>query len=203
MQSTGSVRPTQTIHGFLEAIMSEYRRNLVPGGTFFLTLVSYGRRPILTTDHGRAFLRTAINDVKQCHPFTLIATVLLPDHWHLIMQLPAGDKRYSLRLKQIKATFTENWLAAGFDEADVTESQKGRGERGIWQPRFWEHTARDEKDLDRCIDYVHWNPRKHGLVTRIQDWPWSSFHRFVQEGQYDQEWGGTEPACVSKGDWGE
>jgi len=68
-----------------------------------------------------------------------------------------------------------------------------QGERGIWQRRFWEHTCRDEDDLKRCVDYAHWNPRKHGLVKRVADWPWSSFHRFVQAGEYDAEWGGGEP----------
>jgi REP-associated tyrosine transposase len=74
-----------------------------------------------------------------------------------------------------------------------TSSRQHQGERGIWQRRFWEHTCRDEDDLRRCVDYVHWNPRKHGLVKRVTDWPWSSFHRFVQAGEYETEWGGHEP----------
>jgi putative transposase len=183
--------------------MSDYRRWFVPGGTFFLTVVTYARRPILTTDDGRSFLRTAITSVRERHPFTLVANVLLPDHWHLIMQLPPGDDRYSLRMKQIKAEFSEQWLAAGLSEAQVTVSQCKRGERGIWQPRFWEHTVCDEEDLERCADYIHWNPRKHGLVDRVADWPWSSFHRFVCLGQYDIDWGGVAPECADEGKWGE
>ena len=150
--------------------MSDYRRFFVPGGTYFLTVVTYARRPILTTDHGRLFLRQAIESVRQQHPFSLVATVLIPDHWHLVMQLPPGEGRYSLRMKQIKAAFSDSWLAAGLPEANVTESQSRRGERGIWQPRFWEHTVRDEDDLERCVDYIHWNPRKHRLVQRVRDW---------------------------------
>ena len=191
------VRPT------CGARMSDYRRWFVSGGTFFFTVVTYARRPILTTDAGRTFLRRAIESIRGRHPFTLVANVLLPDHWHLVMQLPSGDKRYSLRMKQIKAEFSDQWLAAGLPDAPVTESQRKRGERGIWQPRFWEHGVRDEDDLERCADYIHWNPRKHDLVERVADWPWSSFHRFVHLGQYNIRWGGVAPKCVDEGDWGE
>ena len=130
--------------------------------------------------------------------------MLLPDHWHLIMALPAGDHRYSIRMKRIKEEFTTAWLGAGMPEAEVTPAQAAKGERGIWQPRYWEHTIRDEDELDGCVDYIHWNPRKHNLVGRIRDWPWSSFHRFVLERHYDIDWGGTEPrfSAVLK-DWGE
>ncbi len=130
--------------------MSDYRRYFVPGGTFYLTVVAYARRPIMTTTHGRAFLRNAIASVRKRHPFSLVANVLLPDHWHLIMQLPPGDDRYSLRMKQIKSEFTEQWLEVGLPEADVTKSERKRGETGIWQPRFWEHTVRGDEDLERC-----------------------------------------------------
>ena len=183
--------------------MSDYRRWFVEGGTFFFTVVAYARRPILTTDDGRLFLRKAISSVRERHPFTLVANVLLPDHWHLIMQLPPGDDRYSLRMKQVKAELSEQWLAARLPEAKVTESQRKRGERGIWQPRFWEHTIRDEEDLERCADYIHWNPREHNLVDRVRDWEWSSFHRFVESGQYDINWGGTAPDRVDDDDWSE
>ena len=183
--------------------MSDYRRYFVPGGTFFLTVVTHSRRPILTTDHGRAFLRQAIESVKKRHPFTLVATILLPDHWHLLMQLPQGDHRYSLRMSQIKAEFSDAWLKAELSEAKVTASQRKRGERGIWQPRFWEHTVRDEDDLERCADYIHWNPRKHDLVQRVRDWPWSSFHRFVEMGHYDIDWGGVAPDPIGDDTWGE
>ena len=142
-------------------------------------------------------------DVRSRHAFTIVATALLPDHWHFVLQLPHGDDRYSLRIKQIKAKFSDQWLAAGLPEANVTDSQRKRGERGIWQPRFWEHMVRDEDDLERCVDYIHWNPRKHELVQRVVDWPWSSFHRFVELGQYDKGWGGIAPENIKKGDWGE
>ena len=184
--------------------MSDYRRWFVPGGTFYFTVVAYGRRPILTTDNGRELLRLAIETVREKHEFQLLASVLIPDHWHLVMQLPPGYSDYSLRMKRIKEEFTSAWLARGLREAQVTPAQAAKGERGIWQPRFWEHTIEDEEDLDRCVDYIHWNPRKHELVKRVRDWPWSSFHRFVTEGQYDLDWGGTQPGSFSDNDdWGE
>ena len=184
--------------------MSDFRRWFVPGGTYFLTVVTYVRRPILTTDAGRRFLREAIQEIRVTRPFTLVATVLLPDHWHLVMSLPRADADYSTRMKRIKEEFTKHWLEAGLSEAQVTASQKTNGERGIWQPRFWEHTIEDEVDLEGCVDYIHWNPRKHRLVKRVRDWEWSSFHRFVEEGQYGIDWGGTEPESFTRdADWGE
>ena len=119
------------------------------------------------------------------------------------MQLPRSDDRYSLRMKQIKAEFKQQWLEAKLPEAKVPKSQRKRGERGIWQPRFWEHTVQDEEDLERCVDYIHWNPRKQMLVDRVRDWQWSSFHRFVGLGHYDQDWGGTSPIACDDEDWGE
>ncbi|GAA4461160.1 REP-associated tyrosine transposase [Novipirellula rosea] len=185
--------------------MSRYQRFFVPGGTYFFTVVAYHRRPILTTACGRQFLREAIRTVRTTHPFELFATVLLADHWHLVMELPPEDADYSLRLRKIKSEFTGSWLAAGLPEAVVTPSQRKRGERGIWQPRFWEHTVRDEEDLERCVDYIHWNPRKHQCVNRISDYQWSTFHRLVAEGQYEIGWGGTLPTSLkdTEEDWGE
>ncbi len=166
-------------YGGNNCAMSDYRRWFVAGGTYFFTVVTYGRRPILTTDSGRMFLREAIDKTRNYLALSMITTVLLPDHWHLVMSLPASDTNYSSRIKKIKEQFTRNWLEAGLPEAEVTESQRKKGERGVWQPRFWEHTVRDETDLEGCVDYIHWNPRKHSLVKRVRDWPWSSFHRFI------------------------
>ena len=184
--------------------MSDFRRYFVPGGTCFFTIVTYDRRPILITPEGRDRLRHSIITVRGKWPFQLIANVLLPDHWHCVLTLPSEDFEYSKRILKIKELFTRGWLESGLPEATVTPSQKRRGERGIWQPRFWEHTVRDEDDLKRCVDYVHWNPRKHGLIDRVKDWPWSSFHRFVREGEYEINWGGTTPDCTKTARaWGE
>jgi len=171
---------------------------------YFFTIVTYGRQPFLTSPDARDLLRTAIQRVRRTRPFTIFATVLLPDHWHLVMALPPGDSDYSTRIKRIKQEFTRQWIASGHVERATTTSQSDRGERGVWQPRFWEHTIRDGEDLERCVDYIHWNPRKHQLVKRVQDWPWSSFHRFAGEGQYELSWGGIQPDYGEAGvDWGE
>ena len=184
--------------------MSDYRRRFVSGGSYFFTVVTANRRQILTTDDGRLFLRNAINTVRQSFPFEIIATCLLPDHWHMVMQLPRDDCRYSIRIQRIKTEFTRQWLDAGHRETLVSDARQSKGERGIWQPRFWEHTIAGEEDLERCCNYVHWNPVKHGLVPRVQDWQWSSFHRFVRQGQYEIQWGKTDPENTNaKRDWGE
>ena len=89
--------------------MSNYRRWFQAGGIYFFTLVTYARRPMLTTEQSRGFLRTAIAEVRERRPFHIVATVLLPDHWHMVMQLPSGDADYSRRIKQVKASFTRQW----------------------------------------------------------------------------------------------
>ncbi|MCO8122442.1 transposase [Stieleria sp. TO1_6] len=185
--------------------MSHYRRNFVPGGTYFFTLVTYGRRPILTTALGRRCLRESIAEQLHHAPFQLFAICLLPDHVHSVWIMPPEDADYPTRIQKIKRDFSCRWLEAGGTEATVTVAEKKEGRRGIWQPRYWEHTVVDETDLERCVDYLHWNPRKHNLVQRVRDWEFSSFHRFVDEKQYHIDWGGTAPKCVNnqKYNWGE
>ncbi len=177
--------------------MSDYRRYFVPGGTYFFTIVTYDRHPILTDDLGRLHLHNAFIKIKRKMPFHQLACCLLPEHLHAIWIMPPNDANYAIRWKRIKEEFTQAWLAAGGREAHVTPSQQKRGERGVWQPRFWEHTLEDENDLEAHFDYIHWNPRKHRLVTRIQDWPWSTFHKHVRLGHYAMDWGGTEPTNFS------
>lgn len=170
--------------------MSRYRRSR-DGATFFFTVVTHERRKILCTKLGRASLRVAFNETRSSHPFEVIAVVLLPDHLHTVWQLPHGDFDYSLRWRHIKARFTRAWLKVGASVGDVSASRESKGEHGIWQRRFFEHTVRDERDLRRCVDYVHVNPLKHGLVNRVADWQWSSFHRYVRLGEYSPEWGSS------------
>ena len=172
--------------------MSNYRRNYIPGGTYFFTCVTYRRWPILTSDLGRRCLREAVDKVRQRHPFSIMAIVLLPDHWHTIWTLPRGDAKYPLRWMRIKEEFTETWLRAGGGELSQSESRRRHRQRGVWHRRYWEHTVEDEDDLKRCVDYIHWNPCKHVAVSRVHDWPWSSFHRFVREGEYELDWGADD-----------
>lgn len=126
--------------------------------------------------------------MRSRNPFSLDAIVLLPDHLHTVWTLPSGDENFSTRWRQIKTLFTKQWLAEGGDEVAQSLSRDIKRERGVWQRRFYEHTCQDEADLKRCVDYLHANPLKHGLVDRVVDWPWSSFHRYVRLGEYGDEW---------------
>src|SRR5258708_19885079 len=164
--------------------MPNYRRNYVPGGTYFFTLVTQDRQPILTSAIARRCLRRAIRAVRRKRPFTLFAIVVLPDHLHAVWKLPPGDSDYSLRWSQIKEEFTRRYLKSGGPEATRSPSRALHRERGVWQSRFWEHTCEDENDLKRCVDYVHWNPIKHKLVSPVRDYSWSSFRRFVRFVEY-------------------
>jgi putative transposase len=168
--------------------MRRYLRNRA-GRTFFFTVVTDERRPILTTDLGRCCLRAAFHQTRASRHFELTAIVLLPDHLHSVWTLPEGDTDFSTRWRAIKSEFTRRWLAAGGGEATSSHSRSSKAERSIWQRRFYEHTCRDDADLKRCVDYVHVNPLKHGLVTQVRDWPWSSFHRHVRLGEYSLDWG--------------
>ena len=130
-------------------LMRRYLRSH-SGQVYFFTLVTHERRPILTSDMGRSALREAIWHVRQDHPFRITAIVLLPDHLHAVLELPDGDSDYSTRWRLIKSQFTRRWRETGGMEGDTSQSRQQKGERGVWQRRFYEHTCRDENDLKRC-----------------------------------------------------
>jgi putative transposase len=176
--------------------MSDYRRWRVAGGTYFFTLVTYRRRPILTTNLGRRCLHAAFATVRKRRPFELAGVALLPDHIHAIVALSNGADGYSVRLRRIKEEFTRAFLGAGGREGGTTEGRQRRGERGVWQRRFWEHVIRDEEDFERHLDYIHYNPVKHSHVRCPHEWPFSSFRRWVRRGVYPEDWacGGPPPS---------
>jgi putative transposase len=169
--------------------MADYRRWRVAGGTYFFTLVTEGRARFLCDEPARRCLREAIRVVRRKRPFRIDAIVLLPDHLHAVWSLPEGESDYSTRWQLIKRRFTREYLKTGGVEAVRSASRLAKGERSVWQRRFFEHTVRDEADMKRCVDYVHVNPLKHGLVARVREWPWSSFHRYVRLGEYSIDWG--------------
>lgn len=177
--------------------MSNYRRNYVPGATYFFTVVTANRQPIFQSSDAVRLLAKVVQQVLQDRPFTRIAGVVLLDHLHAIWTLPQGDRDYSTRWASIKAQFTRGWLQAGGVETEVSHAQQAKRSRGVWQPRFMEHTIRDEEDLCSHIDYIHWNPVKHGYVKRPIDWPCSSLHRFVRDGVLPADWG-----CVPGEEYG-
>ena len=159
--------------------MTAYRRNFVPGGCFFFTVNLAERKLALLTDHV-GLLRTAFRETRRRHPFTIDAIVVLPDHLHTVWTLPEGGADFAMRWQLIKSTFSRG-LARN---ERISPSRAAKGERGIWQRRYWEHTIRDEADFARHVDYVHINPVKHGLVDRVRDCAPSSFHRHITLGNY-------------------
>jgi putative transposase len=162
--------------------MQRYRRNLVAGGTFFFTVNLLDRSSRLLVDEV-ATLRASVHEVRERYPFQIDAWVVLPEHMHCVWTLPEGDVDYPTRWRVIKARFSR---AVG-GSRDVSSSRVSKGELGVWQRRYWEHTVRDERDLAAHVDYVHFNPVKHGYVARAADWPFSSYHRHVARGLYPLE----------------
>ncbi|EGY52073.1 REP-associated tyrosine transposase [Neisseria shayeganii] len=174
----------------------QYRRSFTPGGCYFFTLVLQDRRQDWLVRHIDK-LRQAVKVVKQKHPFEMIAVCVLPEHLHLLIRLPENDSDYPMRLRMIKAGFSR----ALPKTEDISAARRRKNERGIWQRRYWEHQIRDERDLNAHIDYIHFNPVKHGYVTRVADWPYSSFHRYVQRGILPADWVGS--SVETEGDFGE
>src|SRR5262245_38216802 len=165
--------------------MPNYRRAFVPGGCWFFTVNLLDRRSGLLTQE-IASLREATRHTRERHPFRIDAFVVLPDHIHAIWTLPSGDADFSTRWRLIKIEFSKSiprteWLS---------KARQARGERGIWQRRFWEHLIRDEEGYRRHVEYCYINPVKHRLVTRVRDWPFSSFHRDVSTGLFSADWAG-------------
>lgn len=165
-----------------------YVRAFRPGGTFFLTLVTERRAPLFASESARSILRAAMEHCRRHHPFTLDAIVSLPDHLHMLMTLPDDDADFSIRVRNLKSTFTRAYLAADGTEQHRSTSRLRQRARGVWLKRFWEHTIRDEDDLLRHFDYIHYNPVKHGHAPCPHAWPHSSFHRFVADGRYAADW---------------
>ena len=175
--------------------MPDYRRNRVPGGTYFFTVNLLQRNRSLLTDH-IDLLRNAVRTSRRAKPFHIDAWVVLPDHMHCIWTLPAGDTDFAARWKAIKIAFSK---ALPRTES-LSAVRLAKGERGIWQRRYWEHTIRDERDYAAHMDYVHINPLKHGHVARVADWPYSSFHRLVEAGVYAPDWAGGDGEIKDTGE---
>jgi putative transposase len=165
--------------------MPDYRRTFVPGGCWFFTVNLLERRSSLLTDH-IDMLRDATRHARQRYPFHIDAIVVLPDHLHAVWTLPPGDADFSTRWRLIKSRFARSLPK----HERISRVRKARGERGIWQRRFWEHLIRDEADYARHVEYCYINPIKHALARQVRDWPHSSFHRDVQAGIFPEDWAG-------------
>ena len=167
--------------------MSRYIRAGAAGATYFFTAALQDRSARWLVDHV-AVLRACVARTKSLHPFDIDAMVVLPEHLHALWTLPAEDGDFSQRWRLIKRDFTRHLLLAGVLDMAARSSRRP-GERNVWQRRFWEHQIRDEEDFARHLDYIHFNPVKHGWVLRARDWPYSSLHRFVRQGLLPADWG--------------
>jgi putative transposase len=172
--------------------MPNYRRAWNPGGTYFFTINLLQRTDNDLLTRNISLLRDAVRHVRRSHPFVIHGWVVLPEHMHCVISLPVGDPDFALRWRLIKMRFSKNipnkeWRSA---------VRERRGERGIWQRRYWEHLIRDEKDFAAHMDYVHINPVKHGLVKRVVDWPYSTFHWLVKNDVYPPDWAGGDEGML-------
>jgi len=157
----------------------KYRRARIKNGTYFFTVVTRKRQKILGLDENVELLRDAFQYAMRNHPFRIDGHVILPDHLHCIWTLPDGDCDFSTRWTLIKSYFSRRFHATSLDSS-------------TWQNKFWEHLIRDEKDLKNHLEYIHYNPVKHGLVQSPIEWPLSSLHRYIVNGFYSPDWGATE-----------
>ena len=164
--------------------MANYKRAWQPGGTWFFTVVLAERQNNHLLVERIDLLRKVVREVQDRHPFLIHGWVVLPEHLHALLELPEGDTNFPLRWRQIKSKFSR---AIPNSEAR-SESRWQRGERGIWQRRFWEYQIRDDTDYAAHVDYIHYNPVKHGHADTAAAWPYSSFRAFVAKGTYPPDW---------------
>jgi REP-associated tyrosine transposase len=175
--------------------MPKYRRPKIAGATVFLTIATHRRHRLFSEPKHVALLRATIRQVRCEFPFEVTAAVVLPDHLHFLWTLPPGVEDYSSRVGRMKALFTKSLRATSTGSDKVSESRRRHRERDIWQRRFWDHVIRDDDDLAHHIDYIHFNPVKHGLAKCPHAWPYSSFHKWVKRGGYEAIW-----ACACCGE---
>ena len=166
-----------------------YRRAKTPGATYFFTVVTHNRRKFLCIPENIALLRQAFRDVMTDHPFKIEAIVILPDHLHALWTLPVDDADFSTRWRLIKSYFSRHCRTTY--QGQVSASRLRKQEKAVWQRRFWEHQIRDEDDYIQHVEYIHYNPVKHGLVNAPIDWEYSSFRRYVEAGLYPADWGAS------------
>jgi putative transposase len=175
--------------------MARYNRNFTPGGTFYVTLSLADRQSSALVDHIAA-LRTAMHRAREKAHFGIKALVVLPNHLHAVVTLPQGDDDFTGRWRLINSGF-----ASAIAAVDSSINCDADDEYALWQKRYWEHAISDDTDLARHIEYIHFNPVKHGLVERVSEWPHSSFHRYVRRGLLPDDWAST--AVLPGEDFGE
>ena len=165
-----------------------YRRATVPGASYFFTLIAYRRKRLFADPSNVERWHGAVEAVQRKRPFVVEAEVVLPDHLHMVWTLPELDADYATRIRLIKTGFTKA-LSLRLDGVETNVSRVSKGERHVWQRRYWEHVIRDERDFQAHLDYIHINPVKHGLAKRPEDWPHSTFRIWLERGAYEPWWG--------------
>lgn len=165
--------------------MSNYRRARITGSTVFFTVNSYQRRPIFIEPNFRLVLRHAIQQTRLAFPFKINALVLLPDHLHCIWTLPIDDNNIPIRWSMIKRLVSKE-VGSQYSMQNISRTK--RNETTVWQRRYWEHHILNEADYTAHINYCYWNPVKHGFVSAVNNWEFSTFHRDVKSNIYPVDW---------------
>lgn len=168
--------------------MSNYRRLFIQNAYLFFTITTNNRQPILIDNI--ELLRESFKRAKRTYNFKIFASVILPDHMHLII-IPEHIDEYPKIIFAVKYHFSRNINFGGLGNPpySLSESKIKKKEKGIWQRRYYEHTIIDDEDLCRHLDYIHYNPVKHGCAKNVRDWEFSSFDKFVKISNYDINWG--------------
>ena len=162
-----------------------YRRLYIQNTKIFITVVTSKRRDLLIQNID--ILRQAFKEAKQKFSFDIDSVVILPNHLHMIIS-PKNINEYPEIIRKIKSYFSRNIDISQIDNYEISESKKNKGEKDIWQRRYWEHTIQNEAELNQCRDYIHYNPVKHKYVNKAKDWEYSSFRQYVEHGLYDENW---------------
>lgn len=183
--------------------MPNYRRVKIEGATLFVTIVTYKRLPTFLNPQARQILHYAWNTTAKGLPFTTDAICLLPNHIHALITLPEHEWDYSTRIREVKRLFTKGYNTTFGKQDEQNQSRLNKKEAALWQRRFWDHVIRDEIDYQNHFDYIHYNPVHHGLVKNVASWQWSSFHRYVKLGIYDEDWGNKYSLKANSSDFGE
>jgi len=163
--------------------MSNYRRVFIQNSYVFLTVITNNRSHILIKNI--ELLREAFRNVGRIYKYKIIACVILPEHLHIILY-PENIKEYPKIISSIKHYFSAN---LDIKMVELSASKIKKREKGIWLRRYIEHTIVSEDDLNKHINYIHYNPVKHGYAKNVKDWEYSSFHKFVKLKNYDENWG--------------
>jgi putative transposase len=172
--------------------MPNYRRLYLPGQPVFITAVTYKRRRIFNNPQTILVLLETMDAVKLLRPYEMLAYVIIPDHIHLLIKTPEESPNFSPIISSIKRNFIRNYR----------RSIDGIDQSPIWQARFWDHVIKDDNDFEKHLDYIHWNPVKHGYVNDPVQWKWSTFSNWFEDGFYDEAWGTDEmPKNIQKMDY--